>query len=350
MESTMDLKRVITRVGAVAALTLFTLPASAQDHEDECTQDADCADGFTCETVDYGYCEACPAPPPGEEEEPGRPACGECFEESVNVCSPPPPEPCTDDSDCGGEEVCVSYTFETCQSAPIAPCETGSDCPDPEPVECDVESEAYCVPRYFAPCDADADCGGGFTCETIEICECSGSGSTVEPGTDGEEQPVDEPDCTCSDSGEGYCELIEKECTTDADCAGGHTCQTLGYEYDDEPMGGVVCAPDEECPTEPIPDEEPTPVSRCAPPGYGSYYGSAEDAAYGEVLAESTGRASSDVKSAERQEFFPEDADGEAGEKASAAGCSTADATPQASLFLLLLAGFLLRRDRRRRS
>ncbi len=306
----------------------FALPAFAQAPDSgECAANADCPDGYTCEVFEWGACPACAE---GEE-------CPPCEMGSDSVCIPPPPKQCSASSDCDGTDVCVTYTFESCSGETAPACDPNGTCDErpPEPSTCETSSESYCVPAYAAPCQVAADCGGGFTCEAYDVCTCSGGGSTGEPGDGAPPEPV-EDDCVCEASGENYCQLIEVECSSDADCAGELTCQEA-YSVG----AGVVCPDGEECPDQP--PEPVETVSYCAPDGYG-YYGGG----YAEAVADAAGRDGSTVTKSEREEFFPVDGtDDGSGSKQSPSSCSTAAGVGEGSL-LFLLAGLMLGRRRRR--
>jgi MYXO-CTERM domain-containing protein len=244
------------------------------DGTTECTTDADCGAGFVCESVGGTDC-AVPTCPEGTE-------CPEvdCTSEEIFACVPDR-SACTSDADCAEGLQCETYTYEQCSGGgSVPPCAPGEDCPQPEPVEpeCETITESYCLPPYLGACTADADCGPGFTCEEYENCGCSSSGSSGSSGgsdggvpplpPDGSDVPpsegTPEEDCSCEPSGEFYCELVQVECTTDADCIDGFVCV-------DSPDAGVPCTitPDgtEEC-GEPV--ESP---SLCLPESYGDWVG-----------------------------------------------------------------------------
>lgn len=339
--------RQILSLAATALFVGLAAPAVAQ--EGECTTDADCSDGYVCETIEYGYCTDCAAPEPGGEP---TDCVSECVEGSENVCVPPPPKQCSDTEPCDGDDVCVTYTFESCSGGGAVPtCPPEDPCPAPEPAEepsCTSESESYCVPKYYAPCQQDSDCGAGFTCEDVEVCTCSGGvapdegggGSTGSEGGTGDTEPAPVDDCTCEPAGEKYCQLIEQECTSDADCAQDLTCQDMGGET----RPAIACAPGEDCP-----DVEPVdPVSYCAPPGY-YYYGGGGGAR--EAVADATGHESGEVTSAEREEFFPVDGDDETGgggSKGKPSTCAVGAGSEPAGSLLVLLLGLVAARIRRR--
>jgi len=313
-----------------AAFTIST--ANARVPFEECSADSDCPESFVCVTEEYG---ACPPCIPGED-------CGTCSSDSYSYCSPPPPEQCNSDADCTGGFVCVSYTYEACSgwdlTCAVSPDgDESCDVPDPGEFECESHSEAYCVPPYFAPCQVDADCGGGFTCETVEICECSGSGSIEPfPGDDGDGAPSPEPiDCVCAPSDTKYCELIYTTCDSNSDCASGLTCVQDAY-IDYPTQSEDPTEPDGRSGDEPVASPSPTIESYCAPQGY---WGTPTSSGNAEALP------SSDAKSAERVNWGDHDGSS-SGNKADGGGCTTANGN--APFGVLALFGLIALRLRRR--
>jgi len=261
-------------VAGVVALG-WAVPASAQ----ECADDAGCPKGFTCEVSESTACVdvACPE---GDDSCEAREA--ECTVEEYRSCVS---IDCSADSDCADGMVCETIQHERC-STPGAPADPGGaepapdDAPDsddgadPAPPEssCEVEERNYCVPRYVLPCEADADCGPGFTCAASEVCACSGGGSSsgssttggsagmpeppddagdaerpAEPLPEGEDDGVDGTDesCVC-EPGPLSCQLVITECAASSDCPSGMTCE-------DNPEGSCSVSSDgeEECVTDP---------------------------------------------------------------------------------------------------
>lgn len=298
---------------SLALLVLFmAAPASAREPIPSCATDADCPTNYTCESETYDQC-----PPCREGEE-----CGECTSETYSYCTPPPPTPCTTDNDCSDDQVCVSYTYSTCTD--FACSSEDPSCEQTEP-SCTEFSKAYCVPRYFAPCQVDADCGSGFTCEASEICSCSGSTGSSEEG----EPTTPDESCSCEPSGEKYCQLIPVECDADSDCASGLVCLELGdVTVSDTPE---PIRPGED--TEPVDPTTPDASSYCAPEDIGYWGGAASTGDSAEKLGE--------YDAAERV-TWGEDENGASGSKAEP-GC----ATPGAGLSLFALFGLVALRRRR---
>ncbi|MBV9946105.1 MAG: hypothetical protein JOZ69_04570 [Myxococcales bacterium] len=241
---------------ALGLPALVAFPARAQ--ADACAVDADCGHGFTCQVVGGTACagvackpgDECPAPPP-------------CEPTVVKGCVP---DACTSNSDCATDMVCVSSTSTTCSGGSAA-CPPNTQCPPPPPPDCTTQTTSQCEPRYLADCKVDSDCGTGFTCVAEQACGCAGSGGASmgagidgsaggsggssnpamgaptpapSPAVDGgaapppqrlDASPADSvdaspPDCTCTPTGHGFCQLQPLPCNTAADCpSGGWTCE-----------------------------------------------------------------------------------------------------------------------------
>ncbi len=227
----------------LAALS-FALPlafgtvASAQS---ACGDGPACPENWECRT-EPAPCLAVPCDREGGECEPV-----DCDDSTSSYCAP---LPCTSDSQCGDGMVCYSETREECESAP--PCADG-DCPMTDSV-CSPVTESGCVPRYMLPCEADVDCGVGFTCEAEEECACSGGGSSggsaggsgaepapdekaapdggaadpVPPSDGGEATPdggtPTPPECVCTPTDRKSCSLKVVACSVDEGCPAGWTC------------------------------------------------------------------------------------------------------------------------------
>lgn len=292
-------------------------PASAREPIPSCATSSDCPSGYTCESQTYDQC-----PPCREGEE-----CGDCTSETYSYCSPPPPAPCNADSDCSNDQVCVSYTYGTCSG--VACSSEDPNCEQTEPT-CTETTEAYCVPRYFAPCQIDADCGSGFTCETSEICSCSGSTGSSEEG-----EPTDfSEDCSCEPTGEKYCNLIPVVCDTDNDCASGLVCLELG---------DVVVSDGGDSTDPTTPDGDTEPVDPTFPPESESYCAPADIGYWGAGSADKESSAQiGDYDAAERISWAQNDDGSASGDKAEP-GC----ATPGGGLSLLALFGLPPLRRRR---
>jgi hypothetical protein len=153
--------------------------------------------------------------------------------------------------------VCYTETQQECDTAP--PC-AGGDCPQTDTGSCHDVTQSGCVPQYFLPCEADADCGAGFTCVAEEDCSCAGSapssgGSSGSAGSSGANDPTPPaekpapdadagagdpapdpgatpdggtseppPDCVCTKTDRKSCSLKVVVCSVDEGCPAGWTC------------------------------------------------------------------------------------------------------------------------------
>ena len=171
--------RSLTASSLAAAALGFAWLCPAQAHAQACETDADCAQGLVCEVVGAIAC-AVPDCPPGEECPEPEPCEPEEFRECV-------PGPCTSDADCGEGLKCLSVSSETCTGSAMACDPDDEECVvvEVEPV-CETVTEQYCAPDWVGECEADADCGEGFTCVAAEICECSSGerSDEAEPGVE----------------------------------------------------------------------------------------------------------------------------------------------------------------------
>src|SRR4051812_9042869 len=156
----MPTSRSIVR-SSLAALTLAVpLAWGAAAQAQAACGDQTCPKNYECATEPA----ACPAIACANDAD-----CTPCSG-TTQYCAP---LPCESDTDCADDMVCYKQTQETCPTAP--PCAKGADCAAPADTACTSETISACVPRYLAPCEADADCGVGFTCEEEQECACSGS-------------------------------------------------------------------------------------------------------------------------------------------------------------------------------
>jgi len=219
----------------------------------ECENDDGCPEGLSCVVRGAVTCPPCPE---GE-------ACGDCEEETFRTCQFVP-EACEVSTGCSNGWECITITSESCDQPACEP--GGSEaCEDREPT-CETQEESWCIPPWALPCEEDADCGGGFTCEP-RACGCGGggSGSSGEGGSSGD--PAEEPaseDCECTAEETGACQLIPVPCGSDDECEGGFVCSSL---HD----GTSSCAIDSE--GNEICEESEPPESQCMPPGYDEVMG-----------------------------------------------------------------------------
>lgn len=314
---------------AAAALVGLSSFAAAQD----CNTDADCGEGFHCES----YGETCSFAPGQEEPECDAPDGGYCVRTPVT---------CDTDADCG-------YAWLGCQASyggdepPSVGTDNGADeafCPEeecgaPEPTE---PGPSYCAPKEIT-CEADSDCPADFEC-TVYATSGGGSDCAAPACPEGEECEVD---FSCEEREpapvEEYraCAPREITCNADNDCPSDWTCLTESYGYctgsgGAAPEPGDDFAPDQdrEAPEDNCFEET---ISRCIPAGY-DYYSYAYDTA-GSGNGEATGEPREDSN------VFGDDGsdDSEAG-----TGCSATGMTPTTGLLPMLLLGLGLVALRRR--
>jgi hypothetical protein len=332
--------RLLVILGVPFVMVALSQSAWAQM---ECDSDADCIDGFVCESMGASTC-AVVCTPDGEcDEDPT------CEPEEFSACVP---GPCTSDADCSEGMRCLELEYiEGCAEPMPAECIDGEECHDLDPMppeDCgDVITESFCLPEWIGPCETAEDCGEGFECVADEICTCSGSGAIPcpydDPDCDSERfaDPDWEDECSCETTDDTYCRPSEIECTEDAECPEEWTCETFPTS---EP-----CWVDEDG-AEHCGDEVPVdaPDGFCMPPyfddlGWGAGSGGSEagvdfedvlDAATGGGGARPTGHNAND--------------DGGQGVDGGRNGCQAAPGAAggaSAALWLLpLLLGLLLRR------
>lgn len=240
LHHTASMKSRAFRSSLVALSFVLPLAVSAAANAQEVCGDVTCPANWKCETET----EPCADIPSDNGD-----AAEACMPSTYSYCAP---LPCTDDSQCDTGMICYSETHEECESAP--PCAGNGDCPAFEET-CSTVTESACVPRYVAPCEEDADCGSGFTCDYEEDCVCSSSGSSgssggsagssssggasgsgEKPAPDAGADPTppadgadggtsDEPDCICSKSTDRKtCSMKLVTCSVDEGCPSGWTC------------------------------------------------------------------------------------------------------------------------------
>ena len=199
---------------------LAALSARSAFADSTCASDTDCVKGWTCQVTSATGCASagcapgqdCPPPP-------------DCQNQEFKSCVP---GPCKADSDCATGMVCFTSQVGGCDSAP--PCQAGADCPT---TTCAPTTQSECVPKYDAPCKADADCGAGFTC-TLDSsgCACASAGSAPNSGGSADAgipvpDPIPPTTCNCPAATTSSCHALPVTCTTAADCASGWTCETV---------------------------------------------------------------------------------------------------------------------------
>jgi hypothetical protein len=202
----------------------------------ECFGDFDCVDGQRCELGDVcsGTCEPTPTgevctdecmligfcvdDPQGGCADRSADECGldgRCALDAAGNCVPAEPEGCLDTGECGPNEVCETTT--TCP-----------ECNDPNDLGCLAPCwlEGRCVPLPPPPpppaCTSNDQCGTGFVCTDVEVCEeiCDGD-SDPNSGV-----PVQ---CTTECTLEGQCRWDDSNvtCWWDGDCGSDEYCAYL---------------------------------------------------------------------------------------------------------------------------
>ncbi len=345
-------------MAAAVVAACLVAPASAFASSD-CTTDADCGDGFTCQEIQ----EPCPATPC----QVGQDCTNNCQPTTTHQCEPEPPASCTSVSDCSGNDVCVTYSWEECSGTAVA-CADGKDCdagaaPD---TSCTTHTEGYCLPPYLAPCTTASDCGAGFTCEEEQSCVCSGSGGSgsgsagsstgtstgadpatpdagmADAGSGTADAGTPEDNCSCQGTGTKYCKLIETECTNDTDCPGDMVCAD-GPDSASSTTCSVSSDGTTDCPDA---GTSGSATKYCMPPDYerwaGASRGGGDTAAYEpQSGASSNGGSGTSSGSAEHSEHVV-DVDRGGHSTASSGGCSSTGMGGAASGSLAGLALFFL--------
>jgi len=226
-----------------------------------------CGVGFECTVV--GASGSCASTPPCAAGE-SCPAPEPCTTTEVMGCTP---AHCTADAECAPGMVCHTWT----EACPVTDCACAPDVPNCGcgTAACDPKSVSMCTPLYLLPCQADADCGEGFTCqEQMSGCATSGtngsgptpSGAGAAPAPAGGAAnepaplPIPVPDCSPQPTGQFQCVAKQIDCTSAAQCPAGWSC--------DQSVTATspACPPGAECAADPI---QPPPAV-CRPPYYGA--------------------------------------------------------------------------------
>lgn len=245
----MPTSSTILRSSVVALSLAVPLVWVASARADVTCGDQTCPKNYECATENV----ACPEIACAPDDKGCVPCSG-----TTQYCSP---LPCASDADCADDMVCYTQSQQVCDTTTA--CDAGQKCPPPSDPTCTTQQVSACVPRYLVPCQADADCGVGFTCEMEQSCTCasgsgtagSGSASSASSGSassgsaDGgtptpapapsasgnapnQAPPADSgstpstppPDCNCAPSGTKTCNLTIVACSADQGCPAGWTC------------------------------------------------------------------------------------------------------------------------------
>ncbi len=236
---------------ATAALAVMSLAPNTFAQQ-ECG-DQTCEEGFDCASF-TGLC---------RDVDCEGPDCEPCEEQEFFYCEA---AACESDDECGDYMVCATLEEYDCSNVKDSDCAPDEPCEEPVE-ECDVLEVQRCSAPWDLPCDADADCGDGFTCEPHE-CGCtSAGGAAASGGGDGDSAGSEDPatsgimladggDCVCDLPDGGWCKMVEQTCEEDSDCPDSWSCQE---------RGDTGCWADSEGNTN-CDSTEPEMV--CAPPGY----------------------------------------------------------------------------------
>ncbi len=227
----MSLTKSLLALAAFGCLGLCGKTAFAQT----CTADADCPRGFSCQ-VSGVVSVTEPACPTGAKCATSGAGAATGTTATISTCEP---AACVTDSDCGTDMVCYAQTSTSCSGSggtPACPPDSAKCDPPAPPTKsdytCTTTTTSSCAYKWQLPCNADADCGGGFVCQPTVTGVCSGGSATGSSGTGvggdtaGVNIPVDVPpsSCTTTTSFPGYCQVQATTCAVDADCPASWKC------------------------------------------------------------------------------------------------------------------------------
>jgi MYXO-CTERM domain-containing protein len=261
--------QALSSLVAVVLFGVATFSAgTARADDSTCQMDTDCGKGWSCQVVGGTACASgAPACPPGAPCEAPPP----CVNSEIKACVP---AGCSSDTDCADGMVCFGYPTP----CPGIACPPGAAC---DPPVCD-PGPKQCTPKYDLPCVADADCGGGFTCEFGQ--ECSGgsasgsAGTPANPGSAGSAGsaggglPVPLP-TTCMTSSTGSCQLTPVTCKNNLDCQAGWSCLNVAPGYGCAEAGSAGGAPSNGGGAIPIPVPSGGAAGAAGAPGSGGFGG-----------------------------------------------------------------------------
>jgi len=235
-----------------------------------CQQNQDCPSGFTCVETVSGKTTTLPCRgTTGQacDQPAANGGTGGTATTSIKECQP---ASCNTDADCGSDTVCHQQTSTTCTGgAAVAPCEPNTKCTAGGTTQdtCTTTTHGVCAFRWQLPCQADSDCGDGFTCHPTVMTSCAGSvgssgpGTTTGSGTSGSTGAgavggksdvggagggstgagnasgtsgtggvgPDTTTCTSAEVYPGWCAPKVTTCVTDTDCPALWTCASYSY-------------------------------------------------------------------------------------------------------------------------
>src|SRR5690348_5127399 len=119
------------RLVAARSFAALVLTLGSSAYAQEVCGDATCPKGWECTTEES----SCPAVDCKDAE------CPVCEPTTVDVCRP---GPCTSDADCDPAMQCVTEQRSVCTGGEEKPCSVPdggeAECPEPEPVDCVLET------------------------------------------------------------------------------------------------------------------------------------------------------------------------------------------------------------------
>jgi MYXO-CTERM domain-containing protein len=218
----------------------------------------------------WGGCAVPPFDPNNPDAEPEP-----CVSEAYFMCVPPPPPPCSTNADCTGNQICLTYQYETCDGGSAPGGSSSGSNPAPEPTNCTTQNESYCVPRYFAPCEAASDCGAGFDCVQESYTTCSGGGFRPDDGSGSSSSGMgpapDEDACETTLLDSKYCQLQEIDCLDSQTCPEGLTCES--YESGGSSSGSCTTDPNGNTSCDTSDPTPPEAIARCVPEDWSYWFG-----------------------------------------------------------------------------
>ena len=283
--------------GFVSVATFLMAPGTGRAQT--CTSDANCGKGLSCQVDAI-------AVPPVAICSAGDAGC-QPVDTTATVTMSCQAASCTTDADCGANMVCHGQPQTTCTGdTPVTEkCDPTTGCdPNAVPVAvppvCTTTTVSKCAYKYELPCNTDAECGDGFTCQPTTYGMCTGStpssgggtassgGGSASSGTGGAvgtetAVPPVPPDvdagaapgvtCTTVSTYPGYCSAKTIPCTAATDCPANWSCATVNTGT---AVGGATAAPagiDAGAAVPVAPPPETTTTSLCQPPSTRGTYG-----------------------------------------------------------------------------
>jgi len=369
----MSLTKIFLPIGCLAAVLLAAPAARAQK---ACKTTADCGKGFTCmlltvQPADNGPGVACSNANPCPVVDPtpidaGTTITGVCVAAS-----------CTTAADCGATMICRTQNQELCPGGATPACAPNTKCDAgaPVPTSCMTKTTSTCTYKWELPCNADAECGDGFTCApSVSGCASGGSGSGTTTGVSSSGSsggsnasgaapaPTDPtapvpPDGTCTTtmSFPGSCTPKITSCNTTTDCPTAWTCVEVAHATTSMTSvapggaaidGGAAGAPSSGGATPP----EPAPTTKVCTPPLGTLGGVAKDGTSGPQTPQSVdGGSNAGTGNPGASGGTPMPTSGGSAAGAPSSGCAIGGGASHSPLPLsaLALLGLLVARRRR---